>query len=434
VGAVDNDGMHALQLTKGKARKEIKRLLREFGATDSQGNKVIQKETEEEREARERARAVRESLFAAAQSGDFATLEAILDLIQQVDVRNQAGSTPFMVAAINEHFELANFLLDWGADVNAVDDRGQSAFTRAKMLGKSEVIEWLKSKGSKEQEIEPPRKKKKKIPQKHDMMTLVEANNAREVERLILTEPYPDLNQLDFGKRKTPLIAAAELGHTDIVRLLLLHGAEPNVVDAKNGFSPLMLASRQGHSAIVRHLLLAGADANHAGHAGLTALILAAQRDNTDILNLLLAAGAKPTEADTKGRTAIDIVKKRQKIRRILEESKRFEADPEAWVESVLRKIQEQPTEDTGTIDTSSSTPRDPATTLLQAHDALLFAVRSEGFTEDKMEALLPLWSRFEEYLETRYGHREEGEDYPEPTDEEVDALMDYLQKKLDGK
>ncbi len=57
----------------------------------------------------------------------------------------------------------------------------------------------------------------------------------------------------------TPLMEAASAGHTDIVRLLIAHGADVNA-QSSSGNTPLMYACAGGHEEVVRVLLEAGAN------------------------------------------------------------------------------------------------------------------------------------------------------------------------------
>jgi hypothetical protein len=67
------------------------------------------------------------------------------------------------------------------------------------------------------------------------------------------------------NKGETPLTAAARWGRTDAVRLLLEHGADPNLRDFGSEFpndTPLTTAVIHGHLDVCRVLLEAGADPN----------------------------------------------------------------------------------------------------------------------------------------------------------------------------
>jgi ankyrin repeat protein len=66
-----------------------------------------------------------------------------------------------------------------------------------------------------------------------------------------------DINSRDDDGR-TALLRAALLGQTKAVKMLLAHGADPNLADT-NGVTPLQAAMDGGHSTIIAALKHAGA-------------------------------------------------------------------------------------------------------------------------------------------------------------------------------
>lgn len=89
---------------------------------------------------------------------------------------------------------------------------------------------------------------------------------------------------------------AASQGDVESVRLLLKHGADPNLVD-KNKQTPLHLAARSGHVELARLLVNNGADPN-VGKKIIrpfpTALHVAAEHGQAEVATLLLESGADP--------------------------------------------------------------------------------------------------------------------------------------------
>jgi ankyrin repeat protein len=104
-----------------------------------------------------------------------------------------------------------------------------------------------------------------------------------------------------------PLSFASVGGHTDVVRLLLEHGADPNETRTDDGATPLWDASSNGHFDAVKLLLKGGADANKPRSAdGTTPLFVATWQKHPDVVKLLLDRGANPNKAEIiDGRTPL---------------------------------------------------------------------------------------------------------------------------------
>jgi hypothetical protein len=110
-----------------------------------------------------------------------------------------------------------------------------------------------------------------------------------------------------LGDEETrPLIRAAELGSTEIVRLLLARAADPNTTD-KHGSTPLAAAASHGKRAVVEILLAAGADVERE-HASLGTPVQCALMNSgvvrKQIVELMLRAGAKVNVRNRHGETA----------------------------------------------------------------------------------------------------------------------------------
>lgn len=92
---------------------------------------------------------------------------------------------------------------------------------------------------------------------------------------------------------KTTLHLAAENGVSQTIRMLLLHGADPNI-RASDGSTPLHLAAERGYLDSVVRLTEGGCDVNARTSSGRTALHLATENNHTDVIEHLLQAGADP--------------------------------------------------------------------------------------------------------------------------------------------
>ncbi|KAG4073310.1 hypothetical protein HA402_002655 [Bradysia odoriphaga] len=98
-------------------------------------------------------------------------------------------------------------------------------------------------------------------------------------------------------------------GHTDVVRILLMHDASPDLPDSR-GSSPLHLAAWAGHQDIVKLLLThphRPADPNRQTVDNETPLHCAAQHGHTGALTTLLAHGADPNVPNNRKETPLDL-------------------------------------------------------------------------------------------------------------------------------
>jgi ankyrin repeat protein len=124
-----------------------------------------------------------------------------------------------------------------------------------------------------------------------------------------------DVSWVDFTGQ-TPFLRAALSGDVAVMRLLLEHGADPNL-PTRAGTTPLMAASgvnwvvAQTYTESLQSLLDAielcldhGADVNAVNSMGLTAVLGAANRGANDIIRLLAANGARLDAVDKEGRSA----------------------------------------------------------------------------------------------------------------------------------
>lgn len=114
-----------------------------------------------------------------------------------------------------------------------------------------------------------------------------------------------------------PLMLAAGRGSTELVRLLIQHGADARQADLRDGKTALMVAaetSRAGEDldGMVGELCRAGADPNARDRRGRTALFYAADSARSPaVLQKLLECGADATIIDDSGRGALSVARDR---------------------------------------------------------------------------------------------------------------------------
>ncbi|RBQ99534.1 hypothetical protein FVER53263_12914 [Fusarium verticillioides] len=165
-----------------------------------------------------------------------------------IETRSESGHTPLQVAAMKGYTEVAELLLEKGADIEASDSYG--GFTPlglAASMNHSGVTRLLLDKGAN-----------------------VEATN-------------------QVGH--TPLISAARSGSEAVAKLLLNHGAHIEATD-KSGGTPLIWAARAGSEGVIEHLIHHGAKVNVSEYSGFTPLREARKKGHDAVEKLLLRAGA----------------------------------------------------------------------------------------------------------------------------------------------
>ena len=156
-------------------------------------------------------------LVMATQNGD----EKMVDLLLaapgiNVNIQAPDGVTALYLATQQNYPGIVERLIRWGADVNLASSEGTTPLYVASYCGFVEVA------------------------------------------RILSQAPGARVNQV-ADKRFIPLWAAVQQGHKDIVRLLLRHGADPNIT-IKTGLNPFHVACLAGNQAIVQMMLYYGAD------------------------------------------------------------------------------------------------------------------------------------------------------------------------------
>lgn len=193
-------------------------------------------------------------LHAAVAKGDDSALRRLTAGGADLNAKDAHGRTPLMVAAYRRNKTAARILIEAGADVNALDSEQYDLLTIAAVLNDVEMVKFAIASGA---------------------------------DTGLVTSPY----------QGTALIAAAHLGHVEVVQALIAGKAPLDHVN-NLGWTALIEAIVLGdggprHEAIVRALLKAGALADLPDALGTTPLKLAEQRKYSNMIRILKRAGAR---------------------------------------------------------------------------------------------------------------------------------------------
>lgn len=163
--------------------------------------------------------------YTAVRINDLTSVRSLLK-ISGIDARDKPWSTPLMYAAAIGSAEAMTLLLDKGADANAKND-----------VGATPLI-WAAG--------DP-------------------------VKSRILIERGAVVKQGSKQGRTPLMLAAKRDGNSDLLRLLLAKGAEPDAKDGR-GNTALMFAAQTGDVEMIRILAARGVDVNAANAVGATPL------------------------------------------------------------------------------------------------------------------------------------------------------------------
>ena len=170
-----------------------------------------------------------------------------------LEARDANGRTPLHVAAFQRQRAALVALIRAGARTDALDRQKYDAVTIASVADDTETLRVLIDNGA----------SAKLVTSVYDGAALIAAAHLGhdEVVRLLIRAgaPLDHVNNLGW----TALLEAVLLGdggavHTEIVRLLVEAGANPNIAD-REGVTPLGHAKRRGFAGMVRILAAAGA-------------------------------------------------------------------------------------------------------------------------------------------------------------------------------
>jgi ankyrin repeat protein len=260
-------------------------------------------------------------LLYAARQGCRDCAERLLDAGADIDMTDPDGITPLLSALLNAHFDTARLLVERGANVNKWDWWGRTP------LYSAVDYNTIPHGGRPDR----PSLDDTTALQSIELLLAAAANpNAQ----LKLFPPYRSLRMdrgadsvLDIGT--TPLLRAARAADVDAMRLLLDHGALPDLPQL-DGITPLMVAAGLGASGIdtrgrfktedqsldaARLLLDGGADVNARDAAGRTALHAAASQGYTELAMLLAERGADLSATDAQGVGVVDAALGRMRTR-----------------------------------------------------------------------------------------------------------------------
>jgi ankyrin repeat protein len=194
-----------------------------------------------------------DALLRAAALGDKAAAVSALNAGAAIDARDAKLQTPLLIAIQNDNRDVAAHLIARGADINAVAANDDTPWLLAGALGRASLLAAMLETGT----VDYAKRNR------YGGNALIPACERGHVEtvQLLLERSEIDVNHIN-NLGWTALIEAVILSdggprHIEIVRLLLAHGADPNIAD-RDGISPLKHARDRRYDAIAGMIAEAG--------------------------------------------------------------------------------------------------------------------------------------------------------------------------------
>jgi ankyrin repeat protein len=183
-----------------------------------------------------------------------------------LEAKNEMGQTALFCAVEDDHQDVAQALLDAGADPLVRDNAGRSLIMMAACNGNPHMASLIYKYGT------------------HDLNVL--ANNGLSC-----------------------IAAAMDKGSNTMVHWLLDRGADPDIKDGETKLTPLWKAVYEDNAGIAQALLVAGAKPNRRDTQGHCYLHVAIEQKNDRVIHVLLDGGADPYKPDRNNITPFEYAK-----------------------------------------------------------------------------------------------------------------------------
>jgi len=224
------------------------------------------------------------ALMLAAQNGDLDTIRLLISHGSKVNGVNAQGWCAFLEAAYAGQVDAAHFLLEHGATFDVTDVNDVTPLIAAAKGGGLEMVKFLRGRGA-----ALDAKDKVGFTALHEA---ADRGHAEVVQYLL--DQGVEVDPTCAFYHSTPLHCAAagaftnESFYAPVIKLLLKHGANPNVRSSRD-MTPLHRAAEMGHPRLVELLLAAQADPGLRDGSGRTPLDIAAESNGPRLLPEVVA-------------------------------------------------------------------------------------------------------------------------------------------------
>jgi ankyrin repeat protein len=244
------------------------------------------------------------ALMLAAREGAAEAVRALAETGANLNLTDPDGTTALNIAIINAHYDVAAVLVEKGANLNIGDSAGMTPLYAAIDMQHQEPM------------INRPLPKPSGTLGPSDVVKLLLDKgadpNAKLKTPLLMRQHSGGDPQLGAGA--TPLMRASKVSNTTFIRMLLDKGADPNLTLRNQTTALMIAASRTGRNPgpeqntidAMSLLIAKGADVNAVNDSGESALHIAVSRGDA-LVHFLAERGAMLDLKDKSGRTPLDV-------------------------------------------------------------------------------------------------------------------------------
>ncbi len=250
------------------------------------------------------------ALILAAREGNLSAVQALVGSKAEIDQPNAGDkTTPLLAAICNGHFDVAKFLLDYGASANQPSIDGLTPLY-AVIDTKYAPQTWTPNPDTDHDQTSYTDLIKALIDKGANV-------NAKLVKKLWFRPTHHDECWVGTAG-STPFWRAAQALDLSVMKLLIAHGADPKV-SSDDGDNALMVAAGLGWNGnftiqaatpaveVIKYCLQLGLDPKAQDAQGYTAIGGAAYRGDIDTIKLLVAAGARLDTRNQRGWSVTDM-------------------------------------------------------------------------------------------------------------------------------
>ena len=217
-----------------------------------------------------------EEFLKAVKEGDLAAVQGML--AQAPDLKNARTNKGVHAAVLAIYYgrkDVSDVILRHGPDLTIHDAATLGDFGRVKQLVAQdpELVNSLSGDG-------------------FTPLGLAAFTGRLEIAEFLLAQGAEVNSESPDNNQFTALTGAVANGNAAVVKLLLMHGADPNHLYEGGQFSPLLAAAAEGKVGIVQLLLRHGASVNLKSTDGKSPLGLARQKGHAAVADVLVNAGA----------------------------------------------------------------------------------------------------------------------------------------------